>query len=84
MIAAFDFSKFTVSDFVVFGIFCVWAFVSLIFWFGGYEKEPKAISAMEIILKHSPPWWRTVTAIVWAALLIYFLLDFILSRHSKI
>jgi len=84
MIAAIDFSKLSASDIVVVCIFVVWAFVSLFFWFEGYEKEPKARSAMQIILRHSPPWWRTVTWIVYAIVFINFLLDIVLSKYFKI
>ena len=84
MIATIDFSKASASDIVVACIFFAWVFVSLFFWFEGYEKEPKARSAMEIILKHSPPWWRTVTWIVTAIIVINLLLDIILAKIFKI
>jgi hypothetical protein len=56
------------------------------FHFDGYEKEPKAryMSGNEIISKHSPPWWRTVTWIVWATVFINFLLDFVLSKYFNV
>ena len=84
MIATIDFSKASALDIVVACIFFAWAFVSLFFWFEGYEKEPKARSAIEIILKHSPPWWRTVTWIVTAIIVINLLLDIILPKIFKI
>ena len=84
MIATVDFSKMSASDIVVSVIFFAWAFVSLFFWFDGYEKEPKDRSAMEIILKHSPTWWRTVTWIVTAIIVINLLLDIILPKIFKI
>jgi hypothetical protein len=84
MIATIDFSKASASDIVVACIFFAWALVSLFFWFEGYEKEPKARSAMEIILKHSPPWWRIVTWIVTAIIVINFLLDIILPKIFKV
>jgi len=81
-----DFSKLSPSDIVVLCIFGAWGFVSVIFSLDGFEKEPKArsMSGLELLFKHSPPWWRTVTWIVFAIVFINFLLDIVLSKYFKI
>ena len=77
MIATVDFSKASVTDIVVACIFFGWAFISLFFWCEGFGKEPRASSALQIILKYAPHWWRTVTWSVFGLVFIALLLSLI-------
>jgi len=80
VIAIIDFSKVSVPEIVVVCVFVGWAIVSLLFWFQGSGKEPQASSALQIILKYAPRWWRAVTWCVFALVFISLLLSLILKR----
>lgn len=84
MIATIDFSKVSAPDIVVICIFFVWAILSFGYWLDGFEKEPKGGSALDLILKYSPPWWRFVTRIVFGIVIVYALLNLLLSKFFKI
>ena len=86
MITSIDFSKFSAPDFVVFFIGVAWAVLSLGYWYEGFEKEPKARtrSALYLILKYSPSWWRFVTWVVLGIEIFYFLFVMVLSKYFKI
>ncbi len=76
-------SKASLSEIVVTCIFFAWALVSLVFWCVGFEKGQKAKTALELVLKYSPRWWRIVTWIVFALVFSYVLFDWILRVVFK-
>ena len=75
MIANADFSTMTKLQIVLAGIFVVWVLASLPVLFKGAGKEPDSSSALEIILKYSPPWWRKATLFVMGPAFILILLS---------
>jgi hypothetical protein len=72
-----DFSATSTLQMFLAGVFVVWALTSLVFWFQGAGKEPDSSSALQIILKYSPPWWRKITWFIMGLAFVLLLLSLV-------